>query len=178
MKKYIKFIIELLIIFVVTFVTFHYILLPVTISGDSMYPTLKDGEISLMNGWSKDSDDIKRFEIVVVYSQYLDKMIIKRVIGLPGEKVTYKDDKLYINGEYYKEDFLDEDYVNDIKKEKNLVSFTEDFEIQLSDDELFVLGDNRTVSLDSRTLGPITHDDIKARNGIIFYPFSEMKWMD
>lgn len=178
MKKYLKLILELVLIFIITFVTFHYVLLPVTISGDSMYPTLKDNEISLMDAWHKNKDDIKRFDIVVVYSDYLDKLIIKRVIGLPGEKIVYKDDKLYINDQYYKEEFLNEKYINEIKKEKGLTNFTDDFEIVLDDDELFVLGDNRVVSLDSRALGPILYDDIKARNGIVFYPFNEMKWMD
>ena len=178
MKKYLKYILELVIIFVITFVTFHYILLPVTISGDSMYPTLKDEEISMMDAWHTQKDDIKRFDIIVVRSEYLDKLIIKRVIGLPGEKIVYKDDKLYINDQYYKEDYLDKKYVEETKKEKGLTNFTDDFEIQLNDDELLVLGDNRIVSVDSRVLGPISYDDIKAKNGIIFYPFSEMKWMD
>lgn len=177
MKKYLKFVLELVFIFLITFVTFHYILLPVTINGDSMYPTLQDGEIALMNAMHTNKN-IKRFEVVVVHSEYLDKLIIKRVIGLPGEKIVYKDDKLYINDKYYKEDFLDEKYVNKIKKEKGLTNFTDDFEIQLNDNELLVLGDNRIVSLDSRTLGPISYNDIKARNGIVFYPFNKMKWMD
>lgn len=178
MKKYIKLILELVIIFLITFVTFHYILLPVTISGDSMYPTLKDQEISVMDAWHTDNSDIQRFDIVVVYSNYLDKLIIKRVIGLPGEKITYKDDKLYIDDQYYKEEFLDKKYINEIEKERGLTHFTDDFEIQLDDDELFVLGDNRIVSLDSRAFGPVSYNDIKARNGIVFYPFNEMKWMD
>lgn len=178
MKKYLKNISEFIIIFIIIFITFHYILLPVTISGDSMYPTLKNEEISMMDAWHIQKDDIKRFDIVVVRSDVLDNLIIKRVIGLPGEKLVYKDDKLYINDHYCKENYLDKKYVKNIKKEKGLINFTDDFEIQLNNDEIFVLGDNRIVSVDSRVLGPISYNDIKAKNGIVFYPFNEMKWMD
>lgn len=178
MKKYLKTIIQLAILLTVTFVTFHYILLPVKISGDSMYPTLKNDENALMDAWHTKKDEIGRFDIVVIDSIDLDKYIVKRVIGLPGEKIEYIDDQLYIDGKFYAEDFLDQQYIRQIKEEKGLSQFTDDFQIQLGDNEIFVLGDNRIASLDSRVLGPFSYDKIIARNGIILYPFSEMKWMD
>lgn len=178
MKKYIKSTIQLAILLIITFVIFHFIFLPVKVSGDSMYPTLKDSELAIMDALHTKSSHIQRFDIIVVDSQYLDKYIVKRVIGLPGEKIEYKDDQLYINDQYYPENFLDQDYIDQIKKEKGIQSFTEDFIVQLNDDEIFVLGDNRINSLDSRVLGPVAYQDIIAKNGIICFPLNEMKWMD
>lgn len=178
MKKYLKIIIQLSILLTITFVTFHYVFLPVKISGDSMYPTLKNNENALMDAWHTKKNNIKRFDIIVVDSDDLDKYIVKRVIGLPNEKIEYIDDQLYIDGEYYAEDFLDQEYIRQIKEEKGLSHFTDDFQIQLGDNEIFVLGDNRIASLDSRVLGPFSYDKIIAKNGLILYPFSEMKWMD
>ena len=178
MRKYIKLILEVFPIFIVTYLIFHYLLLPVTISGNSMYPYLKDDEISIMDAIHTGKNDIKRFDIVVLYSDDLGKLIIKRVIGLPGETVSYKDDKLYINGQYYEENYLDKNYVEESKSNYQTISFTEDFEVKLKDDELYVLGDNRIVSLDSRAFVPIQYKDIKAKNGLVIFPFNEMKWMD
>lgn len=143
-----------------------------------MYPTLKDSEMAIMDALHVKDDDIERFDIIVIDSHYLEKYIVKRVIGLPGETIEYKDDKLYINDQYYPESFLDQDYINQIKADKGLSVFTDDFVIQLNDDELFVLGDNRINSLDSRVLGPVSYQDVVAKNGMIWYPLNEMKWMD
>lgn len=178
MKKYVKTIIETILIVIIAFVVFHYVLLPVSINGDSMYPFLQDGEFSLMDALHTGKDDIDRFDIVVLYYQELDKLIIKRVIGLPGETIEYKDDKLYIDGEYYQESFLESSYVEQSKKDHQLKCFTDDLTITLKDDELFVLGDNRMISLDSRTFGPVSYKDIKAKNGLVLYPFNQMKWME
>lgn len=178
MNKYLKNVIQLVLLLCFTFVIFHYIFLPVKISGDSMYPTLKDSEMAIMDALHVKDDDIERFDIIVIDSHYLEKYIVKRVIGLPGEKIEYKDDKLYINDQYYPESFLDQDYINQIKADKGLSVFTDDFVIQLNDDELFVLGDNRINSLDSRVLGPVSYQDVVAKDGMIWYPLNEMKWMD
>ena len=71
MRKYIKLILEVFPIFIVTYLIFHYLLLPVTISGNSMYPYLKDDEISMMDAIHTGKNDIKRFDIVVLYSDDL-----------------------------------------------------------------------------------------------------------
>ena len=122
MNKYLKNVIQLVLLLCFTFVIFHYIFLPVKISGDSMYPTLKDSEMAIMDALHVKDDDIERFDIIVIDSHYLEKYIVKRVIGLPGEKIEYKDDKLYINDQYYPESFLDSDdaadFVADISRRK------------------------------------------------------------
>ena len=69
---------------------------PVRVDGGSMDTTLANGQIMILNKIVYKRNDIKRFDIVVIDEG--DKAIIKRVIGLPGETVEYKDNKLYING--------------------------------------------------------------------------------
>ena len=113
---------------------------PIQIVGNSMFPTLKDGEIGICTRISK----ISRFDIVVVNQD--DRKIIKRVIGLPNETIEYKDNQLYING----------NLVKDTKK----VGFTKDFKVTLGNDEYFCMGDNREHSLDSRKYGAYSRKQI------------------
>ena len=76
---------------------------PVRVNGSSMYSTLKENDIMILNRIHYRFNDIKRFDIVVVDAE--DELLIKRVIGLPGEEIKYKNNKLYIDGKYIKEDF-------------------------------------------------------------------------
>ena len=115
----------------------------VIVSGESMMPTLKDGQILIANK----SFSIDRFDIVVVNTA--EKSIIKRVIGLPGETVEYKDDKLYINGQEQSDI-----YGNGI---------TNDFSITLGNNQFYCLGDNREHSADSRTYGAFDRSVITAK---------------
>lgn len=121
-----------------------------------MDPTLNDKDIMLLDEISYRFSDIERFDIVVVKEE--DEYLIKRVIGLPGETVEYKNDKLYIDGKYVKEDF----------KHKE----TFDFSTTLGKDEYFIMGDNRTNSTDSRVFGPISRDKIMGKTSLTILPIS------
>jgi signal peptidase I len=129
------------------------------VSGASMDDTLKDGQIVLVNKIVYRVSDVKRFDIVVVKNEINKDKIIKRVIGLPNEKIAYKNNKLFINDELVKVDY-------DIKD-------TEDFEYTTSDNEYFVLGDNRPVSKDSRALGPFDKKEIIGRVRFRLFPFTK-----
>lgn len=122
----------------------------VKVSGKSMYPTLQDGEVGVVNLIKARTGAIKRFDIVVVKSDYLNENIIKRVVGLPGETVEYNGTKLYINGEVVEEPFLSAVYTADCSA------------VTLGDDEYFCVGDNRTNSIDSRLIGTIKSTEIKS----------------
>lgn len=155
-KSYIKeFLPYFIIILVVLFIKM-FIVSPIRVNGASMNPTLNDKDIMLLDEISYRFSDIERFDIVVVKEE--DEYLIKRVIGLPGETVEYKNDKLYIDGKYVKEDF----------KHKE----TFDFSTTLGKDEYFIMGDNRTNSTDSRVFGPISRDKIMGQTSLTILPIS------
>ncbi len=147
----------LLIVFIRSF-----IVTPVRVNGESMYPTLKDREIMLLNKIYYRFNDIKRFDIVVVNTK--DEKIIKRVIGLPGETLKIEDNILYINGQEVKEKFLKEE--------------TADFDLEdlgvtkIPSDSYFVMGDNRNNSKDSRMIGPVKKSQIVGKTKLVIFPFS------
>ena len=176
-KELIKFSLEMIAVVALAAVVFTKIVIPVRVDGESMYPTLHDKDTAIVNALYLSKSDIKRFDIIVLRCDKLDKDIVKRVIGLPGDTVVFKDDKLYINGTYYSEDYLDKKYIEEAKERYSTELFTNDFEITLEDDEIFVLGDNRLRSADSRTLGTFKYSDIIGKKGIIIYPFSNMKFI-
>ena len=133
------------IIIVITVIVIRtYFYTPVLVNGDSMKPTLKDKQLLLLNKYDK---SLKRFDIVVLTRENNEKLI-KRVIGLPGEYVEYKNGKLYIDGKIVKDNFSK--FTNDF--------FLEAIDLNLKkipDNQYLVLGDNRNNSIDSRTIGLI-----------------------
>ena len=155
-----KGILSYVIIIVVVLLIKEFIITPIRVNGDSMNSTLKDKDIMLLDKISYRFSDIKRFQIVVI--KYQDEFIIKRVIGLPGETVEFKNNKLYINGEYVKEDF---------KHGK-----TSDFKLEevIPDDYYFVVGDNREVSYDSRIIGPVKKKDILGKASLVIFPLNRI----
>lgn len=137
-----------------------FIVTPVRVDGPSMNDTLHDGDILLLD---KYDNKYERFEIVVF--NYSGERLIKRVIGLPGEVVSYKNNKLYING-------------NEIEDNYGL-GYTEDFELKnlnltkIPDNEYLVMGDNRNNSLDSRYFGTISKDKILGSVKYRLFPFNK-----
>lgn len=137
-----------------------YIVTPAIVDGDSMNNTLLDGQIVILNKITYRFNDVNRFDIVVIENREDNDKIIKRIIGLPNEKIRYTDNKLYINDKLI---------------ETNL-SFkkTQDFEYETKNDEYFVLGDNRVVSKDSRILGNFKKEDIVGKVSIRIYPLDRI----
>lgn len=137
-----------------------FLIRPVYVHGDSMHPTLNDGEIGFTNMIDLKLNDIKRFDIVSVYNEDEDKILTKRVIGLPNETLEYKEGKLYIDGVVIEESFLDDEYIKKQTNDGSLL-FTSDYgPIILNEDEYFLCGDNRLISKDSRISGPYKKEDI------------------
>lgn len=162
MKKFLSAIKEL-VLFVVEvaaiFLILEFSIFPASVIGSSMKPTLEDGSFGI--GFKITAKiKINRFDTVVVDKKDSDKLIVKRVIGLPNDTIEYIDNVLYINDEKY-----DEPYLNNVT--------TEDFKITLQDDEYFIMGDNREVSLDSRKSGPYKREDIISTHFLVLYPFKE-----
>lgn len=163
-----------IICFIAVFLLTTFVVKPVRVDGRSMYPTLEDGEVGLMNVFSAKFTDIDRFDVVVAYNEESGENWVKRVIGLPGDTVYAKDDVVYVNGLPIEEPYLDTDYVNHIRDRGDY--FTQDFEkVTLGEDEYFLMGDNRVVSYDSRRVGPFKRDDIKGKGIFVLYPFDKIK---
>lgn len=133
------------------------------VEGDSMYPALEDGERIVFNKLVYIISKPERGDIIII--QHPEKHYVKRVIGLPNETIEIKNHTLYIDGKE-----MDTDYVDDFESK-----LTGNFgPITLSEDNFFVMGDNRAISKDSRNgLGLIDRSDIIGRSEFVIYPFSE-----
>ncbi len=137
-----------------------YIVTPAIVDGDSMNNTLLDGQIVILNKITYRFNDVNRFDIVVIENREDNDKIIKRIIGLPNEKIRYIDNKLYINDKLIETNLSFKD--------------TKDFEYETKNDEYFVLGDNRVVSKDSRILGNFKKEDIVGKVSIRIYPLDRI----
>ncbi len=146
-----------LIIIIVIVLIRHFLFTTVKVNGDSMNNTLKDQDMMILDKVHYMFNEIERFDIVVIKTE--DDYLIKRVIGLPGERIEYIDNKLYIDGEYIEEDFLE--------------SGTHDFKDVVVDGEYYCLGDNRYNSVDSRIIGSISKEEIIGTTNLIIYPFDK-----
>lgn len=177
-KKYLSSIIEMIVVIIVTVCVFKFVVIPVRIEGISMENTLHNQSIALINAMGVKEENIERFDVVVLYSDELNEKIIKRVIGLPGDTIEFKNDILYVNGKVIEQDFLDQDFVEESKIMYNTDLFTDDFKAVVGEHEFFVMGDNRLRSTDSRHLGTFTVDDIIGMRGLVIYPLSDIEWLD
>ncbi len=139
-----------------------YVISPIRVNGTSMDPTLENGDIMILNKIGYRITKIKRFDIVVI--KYKDELLIKRVIGLPGEKIKYVNNTLYVNGKKLDEEF-DKTYTYNFSL-KEIGSTT------VPDDSYFVLGDNREVSKDSRSIGFIDRENIVGKSSLTLFPFN------
>ena len=138
-----------------------------------MMNTLNDGENLLVEKVSYRFSDPGRFDVIVFYPHGRDSAdyYIKRIIGLPGETVQIKGKDIYIDGEK-----LEENFGKDPITEPGMAEDP----IKLGEDEFFVLGDNRTVSEDSRyeEVGPVKRENIEGRAVLRIYPLSEFGTFD
>ena len=167
LKKILKELYPYVIIVVVVVLFRTFIATPVRVDGSSMDSTLKDGDILILN---KLNNSYERFDVVVVEVTIdgRESKLVKRIIGLPGESIKYKDNELYI----------DEKKVEDVAPERNR-NFTlkEIYNIDsIPDNYYFVMGDNRNNSRDSRdyTVGLIKKENIIGTTTIRLFPFNKI----
>jgi len=156
----------------------YFILSPVVVKGASMEPTFETGDKVIVNKVGPRITNYDRFD-VIVFEIKEDKHYIKRIIGLPGDHVAYKDDVLFINGEAFDEPYLTEykeglldkgDFTYDFTLEEQLGEMT------VPEGHFFVLGDNRRQSIDSRSLdiGFVSQDKILGTAGFVLWPFERL----
>lgn len=165
-KEFIKDSLKYLIVIAIVFFIALFVVSFEQVIGPSMKGTLDAGDVTIVNKLVYKFRTIKRNEIVSINQK--DKIMVKRVIGLPGEHIEYKDNKLYVNGS--------------LILENNISVETKDFKLEdigyetIPKDMYFVLGDNRTNSSDSREFGLVKKDEIIGKIVMRLYPFSKIKF--
>lgn len=144
-----------------------YVAQPFIVSGASMYPTFKDGEYLIVDQLTFKFEEPKRDSVIIFkYPKDPKTFFIKRVIGLPGEKVSIKAGVVTITNTEHPEGLvLDDSYILESNKKYD------DLEMQLGEQEYFVMGDNRLGSLDSRSWGPVSNKLIIGRPLVRVLPF-------
>lgn len=155
-------------VLILTYLVLTFIGQRTEVSGDSMEPTLYNGDNLIVDKITYRFNDPQRFDIIVFPFRQENKIFIKRIIGLPGEKVQIDEmGYIYINGK-----ILQEGYGREVIKAENIGIASEP--ILLAEDEYFVMGDNRNNSKDSRAevVGNIHRDDIIGRAWMRIWPFS------
>lgn len=157
----------LLIVLLVTYVIVTYVARRTVVHNVSMQETLYDGDNIIMDKLSYTIGKPKRFDVICFKSYSEKELLIKRVIGLPGETVRILAGKIYINGEEIKD--ICKDRIDNPGLAAN--------EITLMDDEYFVLGDNRVESIDSRfaEVGNVKKKDILGKASVVIYPLNRIR---
>ena len=167
--------------------------LPVQVEGHSMDPTLADGQRVIVLKHTS----IERFDIVVAkeVENGKTKQIVKRIIGMPGDTITYQNDKLTINGKEVKEEYLKEfhaafakdklqkeyaysDYFQQLAKESKAFTVNADnnttFSVTVPEGKYFLIGDNRIVSKDSREVGYFDKSALVGEVKFRFWPLDKI----
>ena len=150
------------------------------IPSPSMNPTLLEGDRILVNKVSYNLHSVNRGDLVVFSAQEEtggEDDLIKRVIGLPGEFVTVGDGKMEINGGLLLEPYLPlQTEINPFATPVNCVNRPEETSgCRVPGDHVFVMGDNRSNSRDSRFFGPVPVEDVEGRAFIRIWPLGDMK---
>lgn len=161
--------IALLVAFVVrTFLLAHFV-----VDGTSMASTLQSGDRVFVNKMSYRLHDPNRGDVVVLHqiSGTVERDLIKRVIGLPGEEIEVRSCNVLIDGR-----LLDEPYIETDLAERSACG-GDTPPTRIPEDHVFVLGDNRAGSQDSRALGPISTDELVGRAFVVFWPLRSWQWL-
>jgi signal peptidase I len=161
--------VALLVAFVVrTFVLAHFV-----VEGSSMYSTLETGDRVFVNKLSYRMHDPNRGDVVVLHevTGASERDLIKRVIALPGETVEMVNCQVKVDGRTLIEPYLDPEVVTTNNCGQNFEP------VLVPSDHVFVMGDNRGGSQDSRAIGPIDEDDLVGRAFVVFWPQSDWRWL-
>ena len=160
------------VVFAIAIFLFVYLLIlqPHKIKGDSMLPNFLDGEYLLTDKLTYRFGEPKRGDVIVFEAPGAGgDEFIKRIIGLPGEKILVNEGKIHINGHVLNENYIPKEVLTGPNTFiKNGV------EVAVPPESYFVLGDNRNASSDSRTWGFVPYSSIKGKAWVIYWPISKM----
>ncbi|MGP6139818.1 signal peptidase I [Jeotgalibaca sp. A127] len=180
----IKEIVNILLSVVVAYVLFilirTFLFFPFEVVGDSMVPTLTSGDRLILNRLGT----VDRFDVVVFPAPDNPtdgEEYVKRIIGLPGDEITYYKDDLFINGE-----LVEEHYLEPLKETVDEGQITNDFSLVdipgstsavVPPDTFFVMGDNRQVSKDSRMFGFVPAEEIEGTSSLRIWPLDKIGFL-
>lgn len=158
----------LLVVLLVVYLLITYVFRKTIVHNVSMQETLYEGDNIIMDELSYNISDPKRFDIICFKSYKEKDLLIKRVIGLPGETIKISDGIIYI----------DEKEIKDVKGLDKIDNPGLAYDgVTLSDDEYFVIGDNRLESIDSRfkDVGNVRRNEILGKASIVIWPLNRIK---
>lgn len=161
------FIIYLLTLMAVAIFIRTFIFEPVQCIGISMYPTLVGGEGMFTEKLTYTVSAPQRDDIIICRYPYHTEKCVKRVIAVPGDRISISDGAIYLNGEKLDESAYWDGYIED----------SEMPEVTVPERSLFVVGDNRNNSGDSRHVGFIPYWQVKGKVRAVMTPFSHARWI-
>jgi len=145
------------------------------VEGESMMPTLQDGNKLVVNKIGYQIGELHRFDVIVFHANEQEDYV-KRLIGLPGDEIEYRDDQLFINGKKYEEPYLEK-----YRKQTFGGRLTGNFTLYeltgkktVPENMIFVLGDNRLGSRDSREFGFVSVDQVVGKVNLRYWPMDEV----
>lgn len=157
-KRFVFDIVETLLLAVILFVGINAVSARVRVDGYSMQPTLEDGEFILVNKMSYQWNEVQRGDIIVFHFPLNpEEELIKRVIGIPGDHIMVQNSQVFVNGQP-----LNEPYISQAPAYSG--------EWVVENGYLFVLGDNRNNSNDSKDWGQLAMDKIVGKAVLIYWP--------
>lgn len=154
-----------------------YFIRPTIVKQSSMEDTLHENDYMVMYRLAYKDHGPERGDIIIFQSSLVnedsgkDKLLIKRVIGLPGDEIMISDGQVYINGEEYLEDYTKDGYTPAFEIPPEGGTYT------VPDDSYFCMGDNRAGSVDSRRseVGVVSREAIKGKVVIRLFPFNKIQ---
>lgn len=148
------------------FIIYRFVAQPFLVQGASMEPNFYDGNYLIVDEVTYRFQSPARGEVIVFHNPTNEKeFYIKRIIGLPGERIVIKGSNVSADGAMINEIYLPSD-----------LKFNNDIDITLKSDEYFVMGDNRLHSFDSRIWGPLKKDKIVGAVRVRFWPPAQFKF--
>lgn len=148
-----------------------YVIEPHKVSGHSMVPNFQDGDFLMTNIITLRLSDPQRGEVVILYNpRNHNQQFIKRIIGLPNEKVALQNGEVFVNNKK-----LNEPYLPNGLKTPGGAYLTDGDEVSIPSEQYFVMGDNRPGSSDSREWGPVKRELLIGQAWLRLWPLYKMQ---
>lgn len=173
-KEFLKDVSGYIIVIILVLFIVNYVLTIQQNVGPSMNPTLQDKEAFLLNKAAYRFVKVKRGDIIA-FDYAETKYLVKRVIGLPGERIDYKDNILYINNQPFKEGYIGSDVITADFSMDDIIGVVDS---KIPEGMYLVLGDNRGNSTDSRKIGLISGKDIIGKTSVRIWPLNRLGLVD